>query len=498
MIEKMAMNPGLGARRALMAAGAVLPLVLQEAAGGPWIEAGDAQLRSDIEILAGASVIDNVTMQWPLPWGGVLDRLDNAALGGQPDYVREAAERVQARGQVDTKTGELRTELSADFAGSPAFLRGFDALGRQTMQGQVIADYSWGSTAVHLAMGAQSVNRIDRQVFVPDGSYVAQRIGGAWVYAGYVNHWWGPGWISAMSLSTNARPVPQVGITRASTEPFKTPWLSWLGPWQLEFFVGVLNGPRIARDTIYDGLRFNFSPLPHLEIGLSRTDQMCGSGHPCKPLVGYFGFKNDNSSANIVNDQSSIDIRYSGAFSGFSYALYAQAMAEDTNPVDHSVTSHLFGGSLWLPVNDMTARLTVEYADSRPTRNIWGGEIFHGSAYNNYDYVDGMRYRGRTLGFSLDSDSRLFSIQAGFIDQLGRSLTVTYHHAEVSDPRNTWTNVVTSAPVTINMGQARLGFPLTLGRHSLRVEFEARVQDDQPRPNSGTLVTAELSLAYRL
>jgi len=30
-------------------------------------DVGDAQLRSDIEILAAAGVIDDVTQQWPLP-----------------------------------------------------------------------------------------------------------------------------------------------------------------------------------------------------------------------------------------------------------------------------------------------------------------------------------------------------------------------------------------------------------------------------------------------
>ncbi len=50
-----------------------------------------------------------------------------------------------------------------------------------------------------------------------------------------MTHWWGPGWISALALSNNARPIPQIGISRIDTSPFKTKWLSWMGPWQAEF-----------------------------------------------------------------------------------------------------------------------------------------------------------------------------------------------------------------------------------------------------------------------
>jgi len=266
-------------RRAFTGAVAVLLLTAASATAGPWAEVGGAQLRSDIDILASAGVIDNITMQWPLPWRGILARLKRpGALDGQPDYVRQAALRVEARGDEETGPG-LHASATFDATGSPAVVRGFDALGRQDLQGQGILEYQHGATTVHIALGARTVSGTDRQVFVPDGSYLAQRIGGVNLYAGYVTHWWGPGWISAMSLSNNARPVPQVGIARAETTPFSSPWLSWLGPWQMEFFVGVLDGPRIARNTIYDGFRVGFSPLPHLEIGLSRTDMMLSLIH---------------------------------------------------------------------------------------------------------------------------------------------------------------------------------------------------------------------------
>ena len=490
-------NAQIARKIALLAAS--VALFCGNACAEPWIEAGDSSLRSDIEVLAAAGVIDDITMQWPLPWAGILDRLNSpAALNGEPDFVREAADRVRARGLAETRSGQARLGLTVDAAGSPNIIRGFDALGRQNLQGQASIDWLSGSTAVHVALGAQSVSPKDRQVFVPDGSYVSQRLGGAVVYAGYVTHWWGPGWISALSLSNNARPVPQIGIARADTAAFDSPWLSWLGPWQMEFFAGVLEGPRLARNTIYDGFRFGFSPLPHLEIGLSRTDEMCGTGHPCKPLAGYFNLENENNAVNIVNDEGTIDVRYSNTLGRWAYELYTQAMNEDTSPIVHSGTSHLVGGSVWTAWATGTGRLTIEYADSVATRDIWGGGIFHGFAYNNRGYPDGMRYRDRTLGFSLDSDSRLLSVQAAFADHDGRDLTLTYHHADVSDPLNGLGNVVTASAVTINQLQGRVTLPFHWGEHGVRLDVEARYQDDQPRPDKGALATVEAELAFAL
>ena len=53
-------------------AGIVLFATISQASAAPWSETGDAQLRSDLELLAAAGVIDNVTTQWPIPWGGAF------------------------------------------------------------------------------------------------------------------------------------------------------------------------------------------------------------------------------------------------------------------------------------------------------------------------------------------------------------------------------------------------------------------------------------------
>lgn len=470
---------------------------LDVARAGPWTEVGDAQLRSDIEILADAGVIDNVTMTWPIPWGGILYRLDQPeALDGQPDYVQDAARRVRDRGMAETQTDELRASLSVDGTNLPDVIRSFDALGRETGQGQVTGEYLWSTTALHLSLGAQTANRIDKQTFMPDGSYFAQRIGNAVVYAGYQDHWWGPGWISSMILSTNARPVPQVGFTRLDATPFQSPWLSWMGPWQFDFFAGVLDGPRKDKNTIYDGWRWEFSPFRHFEIAFSLTNEICGEHHPCQPIAEYFHFTNNSSNPAKDKDDFNIDIKYNGAFRQWAYQAYVQFMNQDgPNPVIHTRTSHLAGASIWFPVKGGIERLTVEYASSLATEDLWWGSTPYGFSYNDYKYTDGYRYRDRTLGFSLDDDSTLLSLQANFTDNHARSFTLTYHHATISDPHDaSGTNVVTTAPVTLNMLDGRISLPLHLGGNGIHLDLDGRVQDDQPRPDKGFAAAGEVAL----
>src|SRR5215469_6628728 len=256
---------------------AVLCISVSGVHASPWAEVGDAQLRSDIEVLAAAGVIDGITTHWPLPWAGILSDLrDDGRMSNQPEFVRAAAARVFAVAQSQMHFGSLRTSAWVDATNEPSVVRGFDALGRGTVQGQVSAEYMASTTSIRANVGGIVDARTGKTAFMPDDSYIAQKIGGAVVYAGYLTHWWGPGWISALSLSNNARPMPQIGIARDDTSAFESPWLSWIGPWQLEFLVGWFDDSRVATNTIFDGLRFTFNPLPGLEIALARTDEMCG------------------------------------------------------------------------------------------------------------------------------------------------------------------------------------------------------------------------------
>jgi hypothetical protein len=477
----------------------LLGLGVGAAAASPWAEVGDESLRSDIELLATARMVDGITSQWPMSWRGLYARLDNEpALDLQPNYIVQAAGRVRSRAIAETRSGFLAI-ATVDLTNAPSVVRDFGALGRENAQASLSMQYNMDTTSFRLNIGAQTSNRYDHQTLMLDGSYIAQLVGNSIVYAGYMPHWWGPGWMSAMSLSNNARPFPHVGIMRADTSAFQWPVLRWLGPWQAEFFVGALDGPRINHNTLYDAVRISFNPFPGLEIGFARMDEMCGTGQPCKPLAEWLHFSNNSKVANQTNDQGLIDIHYTGRVGAVPFSIYAQEMNEvQSNPLPQSV-SHLYGATVWSPYRRGLARFTLEWASSIPTYQLFWGHIDHGFAYNNIQYPDGMRYRDRSLGFSLDSDSQLFSIVGDWRSPNGIDYRLSLQHADVSNPyigltRPSFYNIVTTSPVRINMVEGHVSFPF----HRMMVDLAVRAQDDQPRPDHGFNAAAEIRLRSML
>ncbi len=478
-----------------------LLLGLTNAWAAPWAEVGDAQLRSDIETLANAGVIDNLTTEWPVPWTRILERLAvSGALRNKPGYVVDAAERIrsQAAGQMAQDTTSFSAYIDATNA--PEVVRGFDALGRQNVQTQGTLSWNGESTFIQLSAGIKSHDHFDSQTIMLDGTYIAKQIGNTAVYAGYVTHWWGPGWISALSLSNNAVPIPQIGISRIETTPSKSKWWSWMGPWQAEFFLGELDGDLLPIHTLVDGLRFNFNPAPGLDIGLERMDEWCGRGHPCNP-ENYFNLSNNAAHPSVTNGQGDIDLKYSHKLGDVDLSAYLQVMNEDSNPFYHSGTSHLFGLTGWVPVGQTRVRITAEFTDSIATQQIFSfGDYFYGFAYNDYKYLGGMRNLDRALGFSLDDDSKLITLQASWLGAHHITWTVSYHHADINVAIPVGAVVyseinyfVSSAPVPISIGEARASFPLT---EHFTVDAEVRYSSDQPRPAHGSQGAGELRLKY--
>jgi hypothetical protein len=462
-------------------------------------------MRSDVEVLAAAGIVDNVTMQWPLPWGGLVARLEQPIDdGSEPDYVRTAAARLEAEGQDALQIGRMHYGVTLDFTNLPDVVRGFDALGREDVQGQVYAQWMGESTAIRLQVGAQTLNHSDKQILLLDGSYIAQRIGNVAVYAGYMTHWWGPGWDTALSLSNNARPFPQIGYRRLSTTPFTWPILSWLGPWNHEMFFGIFNDPRLARNTLFHATRFEFNPFTGFEFALAKLTEFCGTGHPCEPIEALTNFRNGDVHVSKSKDEVDFDFKYTNTFQGLPYEIYNQEMNRDTGPFVHSDTSHLFGASIWVPIRNTAIRFTAEFADTISTENFFSfGKDFYGITYNDFKYVDGWEYRGRTLGSSLDTDSRLASFHASWAAPHDWTYTLTYYRAWIGSPNDPFPdnlsatglpNRVSAAPVTIDIGEIRLHIPF----HSFSADLAVRVQDDQPRPDHGFAAAAEIKLVYRV
>ncbi len=474
----------------LLAAAAAAPL-----AAAPWASVGDDQLRSDLTLLNDAGIAQTMVTQWPVPWRGVLDALaDSPTLDAQPKYIQQAIRRVRARALRETAEGG-RAETLLDATNRPALVRGFNAEGYGKGTIQETAEITAGRSDLHVQLGAIAGQTGQHGVmFDADGSYLAQRFGNVQLYGGEVSHWWGPGWVSALTYSNNARPFPQLGISTAGPLRFKTPLLSWLGPFRAEAVVGLLDDTRIAHRTAFDAVRVTLNPVRGLEIGGSRTQILCGSGHPCS-VTDVFDLRNNDASPSKTASEGEFDVRYGWRLGGVPVEVYTQIMNEDSNPITHSFSSYLVGGSVYVPVALNTMRITAEYTSSISTVNLFSfSDVGYGISYTDSKYPDGLRYRGRDFGFSLDSDSRLYTLQANVTDSYDRNYTLSLHRALVSRPQTGTANVLTPTPVNINYAEARVATPFYIGVLSL----SGRVQDDQLRPAHGFTAAAEVTFRVKV
>jgi hypothetical protein len=267
--------------------------------------------------------------------------------------------------------------------------------------------------------------------------------------------------------------------------------LRWLGPWQFDFFLAYMDGPRLMPNTYYNAARFAVHPFDGLEVAVSRTEEFCGDGHPCSPLKDYFHFANNPNDIDNTNDEMAWDVKYSRTIAGIPFQAYLQLMNEDYSWFNHSGTSHLFGLNAFIPAPDNPVRLTAEFADSIATLHPFSfGDNIYGFSYTNAQYIDGMRYRGRTLGFSLDDDSTLMSLQASWSDAAGHFFELSLHHATIGSSHSPNQNIVSPTPVLLNLGEARM----TLPWDGWKIDLAGRVQDDQPRPHKGFAAGAEIGL----
>jgi hypothetical protein len=469
------------------------------AQSSPWAEVGDNQLRSDIELLQANGVLQTVTIQWPLPWVSIQAQLGAASLTLRPAPVQVAAARVMDHARRETAQG-VSAGLTADATNIPSVVYGFDGMGRGDGQFQYSLEGTSGIFSGRVALGLISQNfGGGPNKLMADGTYGSVRLGGVRVYAGYLSHWWGPGQISTLQLSNNARPMPQIGIERSSTAASSWPVLRWLGPWQWEFFVGKLDGPQIRSNVYYDAMHLTISPLDGLEIGLAKTEGICGQGHPCAPLRDYVRNIDFSTHANNVNGEGSIEIKYSRTLGGVPFQVYMQAMNEDYSLFKHSGTSHLFGASIFLPTTGNPVKLTAEFADSIATKTTFSfGDNIYAFTYTDNQFPDGMRYRGRTLGFSLDNDSVLASLQASWSDAGGRFYEVSLHHAEIGNFHSAGANIVSPVPVKLNLGEARIRLPVRLGPQGFTLDLAGRLQDDRPRPAHGFAAAVEAAIRVGL
>lgn len=237
--------------------------------------------------------------------------------------------------------------------------------------------------------------------------------------AGRGTQWWGPGYHGSLLLTDHSFPMDMIKL--GSEEPFRLPgFLSGLGQWKINSFLGRFEENRdFARAKVF-GLRLSYLPASWLELGLTRLTQFGGRGRdqsfPGTVIDAYFNPPNQTGTQD-VNEQAMVDFRakvpkvpYLIPFPA-GLQIYGELGTEDKwSQLPIPSRAAILGG-LYIPqvFQGDTMDLRIEYADTDLGRQrhpeltqVW---------YDNGTYTSGMRFRGFPLGHHMGTDATDFFVR---------------------------------------------------------------------------------------
>ena len=405
--------------RACVAAGILLSAVIFSqpgvAASVPWTPSLTA--RHAIEVLVDDAGLGLTTSQWPLPRDAVQHALD-ALPADLPPALADARALVQA---------ELRAQQSARVTLTVRERK--DALsgfGDDATPGSSLQLRSGELDGPHLAM--QIGGRLDpvadsgqdRATARLDDSALAVDAFGWQAQVWAHRSWWGVGWQTALPLSNNAPALDGIGIQRAAVLPSESPWLSWIGPWNADFFLARTNGqaPDLGANPLVTGMRITARPFSHLEIGLTRMVQFGGEGHAetLHSFLRALSGRHENAEGpnadfeDSGNGLAGYDIRLRCP-DGLRCAGYGQFIGEDDRKHLPYRFMNLLGTEMWTA--DGITRLYLEASEVGCRIGLHGGSE-RNCAYRNHAFPGGYTSGDRWLGASVGSDARLVTL--GWID----------------------------------------------------------------------------------
>jgi hypothetical protein len=386
--------------------------------------------RHRLSLLVDDAGLDLPLSHWPLPRDAVANALQKLP-PDLPEPLQAARDAVEAELRQDG-AGEAQVTLR-----TPAeTLAGF---GEDTTPGSSIGLRSptYSSEWVAARAGARAERASSTQSAVAnvraEGSALATEALGVQLQAWSNKKWWGAGWESSLILGNNAPALTGLGLQRASASTSDTRWLSWLGPWNYEFFMAQLDGVKVPAHPTLIGMRLTLRPFDHLEIGISRTAQWGGQGRP-NTLTSFLHMltgKGDNADTlqNLIddpaNEMAGYDLRLRCPL-GLRCAAYVQAIGEDEAGHLPSRMLGLYGMEAWSA--DGRYRWIAELAETGCRMPV-GRAPMIGCAYRNHAYPEGYAQQQRWLGAAVGPDSRLLTL--GWID--GHSNTsVRFHYGNVA------------------------------------------------------------------
>ena len=90
----------------------------------------------------------------------------------------------------------------------------------------------------------------DDEQYRLDESYLAGTLGNWVMSVGLQDRWWAPGWDTNLALSSNARPMPALALTRRDSHPFRLPFTDdYQIPWTVTTFMADMGTNRTVANT---------------------------------------------------------------------------------------------------------------------------------------------------------------------------------------------------------------------------------------------------------
>jgi len=326
----------------------------------------------------------------------------------------------------------VRSELTLAASGSSTMLRGFSAQPREELQAGIAIDWVGDVFAASLSYSYFDDPEQDTKKQRFDGSYLAGNVGNWVLGAGAIDRWWGPGWQSSLILSSNARPVPSVWVSRKAPSAPEWSWLSWVGPWQLTLIAGQLEEERFVPEAKLLGARLTAVPLPGLELGFVRTAQWGGVGksESARSLGKLIIGDSNEVGEEVGNQLAGYDFRYGFAAGGVSYGLYGQLIGEDEAGNAPSKQVGLIGVDMATRWWNGSQRWFLEGVNTS-ARDFEADPDFN-VAYEHSQYRSGYNYRGRNIANTYGSDATAYTLGIIQFFENGQNLALLLTDATLS------------------------------------------------------------------
>lgn len=420
----------------------VLSLTMASTNAEPWVDTSNVFLRANIQLLADKGIIKTPVTTFPLMWHDIVRDLDDVYLSTLDNATQEAYLYVKHQLKLAKRNNKT---FSVNIANEDKRFTSFGEDFRDNNNFNVSTSFVTDNLASKISTNYNNSPNDDDDIRL-DGSYGAF-FWGNWVFsAGMQDRWWGPGIDTSLSLTSNARPMPALALSRKSAIPVNIPWTDISIPWTVTTFMGQMDDERVVKDALLWGFRLNFNPTSNWEIGVTRLAQWAGDGRPSDLGTFWDVLKGlDNCGGNGPtaeecaagqepgNQMAGYDIRWSTSLFNQPFAIAFTAFAEDG---DRKGGLSILGEERYqasietqITTFDINWKVYIEAADTlancRDGVNSDGSNNTIGNCYyEHHIYKTGMRYNGRGIGSIYENDAT--SVVLGAISQSSSNTQFEY------------------------------------------------------------------------